>query len=125
MRLVTRNATATMPRMIAATPVIWPVKYSAAMIATTTRRMILSAVPMFGFILGLLSDNRWSLQRSLGQLPDKQHQPRDHGEAQHACQDQLHVLGHGRVGGEMARCFFIAGLNDKEMPAWCSSGQDD
>src|SRR5512143_2653276 len=97
MRLVTRNATAMMPRMIATVPVIWPVKYRTAMTATTTRRMILSAVPMFGFILGLLSDNCWSLQRSLGQLTDKQHQPRDRGEAQHACQDELHVLWHGRV----------------------------
>jgi hypothetical protein len=25
---------------------------------------------------------------------DKQHQPRDYGKAQHACQDELHVRGH-------------------------------
>src|SRR5512139_1874101 len=94
MRLVTRKATATMPRTIAAVPVIWPAKYRTAMIATTTRRMILSAVPMFCFISCSLC-LVWSLENSLGQMPDKQHQPRHHRKAQHARQDELHVLGHG------------------------------
>src|SRR5512139_3565585 len=94
MRLVTRKATATMPRTIAAVPVIWPLKYRTAMIATTVRRMILSAVPMFCFISCSLCV-AWNFENSLGQVPDKQHQPGDHGEAQHACQDELHVLGHG------------------------------
>jgi hypothetical protein len=53
---------------------------------------------MFGFIVCFLSGKRWNLQRSLEQVPDKQHQPRDHGNAQDACQEELYVLGHGRVG---------------------------
>ena len=45
----------------------------------------------------ILSGSRWSLQRSLEKVPDKQHQPCDHGKAQAACQDELYVFGHGRV----------------------------
>jgi hypothetical protein len=44
---------------------------------------------MFGFIVCSLSGNRWSLQRSLEQVPDKHHHPRDHGKAQGARQDEL------------------------------------
>jgi hypothetical protein len=60
---------------------------------------------MFCFILLPPFGNRWSLQRSLEKVADKQDQPGDYGKAQDACQDELHVLGHDVWGFEVARSF--------------------
>ncbi|WP_296754714.1 hypothetical protein [Thiobacillus sp.] len=60
---------------------------------------------MFGFILQPPFRQSLELQRSLEKVPDKQHQPCDHGQAQAACEDELYVVGHGVGVVTMTRSF--------------------